>query len=89
MTDLFGNPESELLEGPVDRYKGRRNAFPYPPGTGPDGETCKTCRHATRIEYHAKAYWKCGLMKHYWTHGPGTDIRLKDEACKFWKRRSE
>ena len=54
-------------------------------GRGPAGETCGTCQHITRIEYHDKRYVKCGLMKHEWTHGPGTDIRVKWEACEHWE----
>jgi len=50
-------------------------------GSGPEGKTCKDCKHRCRVEYHDKAYQKCGLVKHRWTNGPGTDIRCKDAAC--------
>lgn len=53
-------------------------------GRGPKGETCGTCQHFCRLRYHDKRYLKCGLMKHAWTHGPGTDIRAKWEACEHW-----
>lgn len=56
------------------------------PGTGPKGETCKTCVHYTRIQY-AKVYRKCGLCESQWTHGAGTDIRAGDPSCEFWEAR--
>lgn len=56
-----------------------------PIGTGPEGETCRTCKHLARIRYHDKNYLKCGLMEHHWTHGPGSDIRAKYAACREWK----
>ena len=84
MKDLFGK-DIEKRQKKVDRYKGRKNAHPYPPGTGPEGETCGTCAKCCKIEYHDKIYYKCAYMKHAWTHGLGTDLRLKDEACFLWK----
>lgn len=58
-------------------------------GTGPEGETCGSCCHYCRIPYHGKTYRKCGLMTEYWTHGPGTDIRYGDPACREWGKRKE
>lgn len=55
-------------------------------GSGPDGETCKTCRHVFRNKM-AKTYYKCDLMREYWTGGAGTDIRLRWPACKYWEPR--
>jgi len=54
------------------------------PGTGPEGESCATCLHLTRIKY-AKSYLKCGKMRSQWTSGPGTDVRAKDPACHYWE----
>ena len=53
-------------------------------GSGPDGETCRTCKNAVRLDYHDKAYWKCGLMRSVWTHGAASDIKLKWPACGDW-----
>ena len=53
------------------------------PGTGPDGQTCRSCAHLSRVE-HAKTYLKCGLMSEQWTGGPGTDVRARDPACENW-----
>jgi len=79
MKGLFGD-----IPEPI---KGRGHAAL--PGTGPEGETCGTCHHYESVEYHDKRYRKCFLMRQYWTHGPGTDIRAKDPACKEWKKRDE
>ena len=53
------------------------------PGTGPDGETCKSCRHLACREL-AKRYYKCDLMRHAWTSGRGTDVLLRSPACSRW-----
>lgn len=58
----------------------RGNAAPI--GSGPQGETCKTCIHAVCRTY-SKRYWKCDLVKA--TCGPGSDIRLKWAACSRWE----
>lgn len=54
------------------------------PGTGPDGESCGTCKHAQR---HGR-YSKCGhpyrLGRN--THGPATDILLRMASCSKWER---
>ena len=57
-----------------------------PPGTGPAGETCKTCHHIFRNEL-AKTYLKCGLNRANWTGGGKTDIRAGDAACAKWEQR--
>lgn len=50
------------------------------PGTGPDGETCGTCKHHV-IRRYAKNYHKCELMSTCWTGGGATDIRVRSPAC--------
>ena len=57
-----------------------QKACPSPVGSGPPGETCRTCRHATKVGVHDYSYWKCGLIEQ--TRGTGTDIRLKWPACR-------
>jgi hypothetical protein len=84
MKSLFGD---EIPDEPLHMRRDIAHAAPV--GTGPEGETCRNCRHYTRIEY-GRVYLKCGLMRVYWTHGPGTDIRAKDAACrKFEPAREE
>jgi hypothetical protein len=65
---------------------GKLRATPAKPGTGPEGETCKTCKHYCRVHYHDKVYLKCGLMRAEWSHGPGTDIKASYPACKEWAK---
>ena len=58
-------------------------AYPMPPGSGPDHETCGTCAHSRRMSYHNKNYWKCGLM--HLSHSEATDIRKYAPACRRWE----
>lgn len=81
LTDWFGNviatPSKSALS--AKGYAAR-------PGSGPEGETCEGCEHASRSSGGNKAFWKCSIIRHRWTHGPGTDIRLKSPACSFWEK---
>lgn len=58
--------------------------FAAPPGTGPDGETCKTCKHICRIRL-AKNYYKCFLIKHLWKGSKRTDVLTRSPACNKWE----
>lgn len=85
MNDLFGNA---VLDLPVSSHANRKticNGYARPPGTGPAGETCKTCQHATATGPYNRTFYKCAVIRHRWTHGPGTDIRLKSAACELWQ----
>ena len=55
-----------------------------PIGSGPAGETCGSCKHLYPNRM-AKVYWKCGLMRKFWTGGAGTDIRRAWAACEKWE----
>ena len=83
--DLFGwdQPMKPKVRGKRDE-SARGNAAPI--GSGPHGETCKTCVHSYHYEY-AKRYWKCDLVKA--TASPKTDIRLKWAACARWEKKPE
>jgi hypothetical protein len=61
-----------------------RTCTPFRPGTGPAGETCRTCRHLVRVRL-AGTYLKCGLMRLAWTHGGATDIKAGWPACGAWE----
>lgn len=76
MKGLFGD---ELPD--VDPRASNDFAHPARPGTGPAGKACRDCAHLRKREA-SRAYYKCGLVKP--THGPGTDIRLRDAACMFF-----
>lgn len=55
------------------------------PGTGPDGETCGSCKHINRMGRGSR-FAKCELTRACWTHGPRTDIRVRWEACSKWEK---
>lgn len=76
-TSLFG------WEQPTKSKRGQPHGNPSPIGSGPAGETCRTCAHS----YCRFAYWKCELTKS--TNGPGSDIRLKWAACAQWRKKEE
>ena len=62
--------------------------YAKPPGSGPAGETCKTCQHICRVETGArKKFRKCALMEAHWTRGPGSDILASAPACSLWQKR--
>lgn len=72
-------------EWEIDEGEYPRSAYPRKPGTGPQGESCRTCKYLFTKHYGSKNYYKCFLMHE--TNGPGTDIRLKSPACKRWEKR--
>lgn len=61
--------------------------FAAPPGGGPAGETCGSCKHLARHQPSKKTYFKCRLQRAIWTGGPGTDVKALSPACKFWEVR--
>lgn len=81
--NLFGWDEPMKPKGKRDE-SARGNAAPI--GSGPAGETCKSCIHA-RSTMFAKRYWKCDLVKA--TRSPKTDIRLKWAACSRFEKKPE
>lgn len=91
--DLFGRfPQADappLSDAERKRMRRRLSERPRghirPPGTGPDGETCGSCRHLHRTTGHAKTYRKCALNEAGWTGGAKSDIRARDAACEKWK----
>ena len=91
LTNLFGEEEKFLVG--EQRYGARKPTVPKgyaaPPGTGPQGETCKTCKHKAAPTQTARVYWKCRMMIDSWTGGPGTDIRMRSPACRHWEKIEE
>jgi hypothetical protein len=53
----------------------------FHPGTGPDGETCGSCRHCSDF----RRWKKCGLNRSRWTGGRGSDVLAGAKACKYWE----
>jgi hypothetical protein len=60
----------------------RRRPYWMDVGKGPAETTCRDCQHLTRTGHNGK-YFKCDRAPI--THGPGTDIRMKDEACRLFE----
>jgi len=75
---------AHLMELPEHVCRVVKHGHAANPGTGPAGETCRTCKHKAAV-HHARRYWKCGLTRATWTGGPGSDIRLKDPSCRYWE----
>lgn len=75
--DLFGQAVH-----PVSR---RKSATPSPIGSGPEGETCKSCRYRYLREGGRRDYSKCAWVNA--TGGPGTDIKQRWAACDRWASR--
>lgn len=91
--DLFNPDAPHSVVQKATGMKPRRKptqprGYAAPPGTGPEGETCKTCKHIYRYR-SAKTYLKCGLNRSNWTHGPGSDIRAGSPACSKWEAEPE
>jgi len=96
MKDLFGEEvkPSEFARTPKEirreraRKYARKRGYIAQPGTGPKGETCKTCNHCYGNKSGTgKVFYKCGLVKP--THGPATDVLLKSPACSRWEKEVE
>lgn len=85
--DLFGAPilSPEPVANSDKRKPTKPNGYAAPPGTGPAGETCKTCEHYSGRRL-SKIYRKCGLVRERWTGGPGTDIFARSPACRYWEK---
>lgn len=79
-SDLMVLPESALKARKLSKKHGHAAL----PGSGPEGETCGSCRQLERKQM-AKTYLKCSLMRAYWTCGEGTDVRARDAACRRWE----
>ena len=82
--DLFGIP----IRYEPPRTGTQPKGYAYPPGSGPDGETCGTCRHCTGFRQAAR-WHKCELARDIWTCGRGTDILVRSPACRGWEAQRE
>lgn len=60
----------------------RRRPWWVDVGPGPQGATCKRCKWLRKVQF-SKTYYKCGFQTI--THGPGTQIAMKDPACRFFR----
>lgn len=90
MRDMFGNEVSfaearRLLKAKTPQRKG----YASPPGTGPVGETCRSCLHYRSVCGGSKNFPKCNLRRATWTSGYGTDILARAPACRMWEARAQ
>lgn len=56
--------------------------YAAPVGTGPRGETCGSCKHASRY----RRFIKCDSNRARHTHGRGSDILARSAACSKWEK---
>lgn len=83
LVTLMGGPALTPAQRRALFRKGpKKRGYAHPPGTGPAGETCATCKHIRRVG-NIRLYRKCALVK--WTHGAGTDILARSPACAKWE----
>lgn len=84
MTDLFADmPEHAAPDKPVKQ----RGLYAALPGTGPAGETCRTCGNLNGHTM-SRRYYKCLLTRAKWTGGAGSDVKVRSPACSKWKARA-
>lgn len=89
VVDLFGETvKVHISEAKSGRKPTQPKGSAAQPGTGPTGETCRTCKHKAAPTSTARVYWKCRLMQAHWTGGPGTDIRMRSPACNKWEKQT-
>lgn len=77
-------PQSEQSQAVARARSFKKGMYADTPGTGPAGETCKSCKHIYR-KHMAKTYLKCALTQRWWTGGGGTDIKANSPACSKWE----
>ncbi len=82
--NIFGEPITLHTRG---KHYVQPRGYVCPPGSGPEGETCGTCKHANRQSNYSenKSWIKCGLNRTRWTGGRGTDILARSPACRKWE----
>lgn len=52
------------------------------PGTGPEGQTCGSCKHIQR----GRRWAKCALSRACHTGGRRTDVLARAAACSKWEK---
>lgn len=79
-TTLGGETVSVPLRG---KHYVQPRGYAYSPGTGPEGETCGSCR----FKQPGRRWNKCGheFARRKHTGGRGSDILTRSPACKYWE----
>lgn len=83
MSDLFANLPGQAAPNKAVRIKAK-GLYAALPGTGPAGETCRTCEHLSGKRM-SRRYYKCELTRAKWTGGAGTDVKVRSPACSKWE----
>jgi hypothetical protein len=85
--DLLGHP---LPARDLLRRDGspRKLGYASPPGTGPKGQRCNTCKFCMVVVEHGRRARKCEIVAAKWTTSPETDIKHNAPACRDWSRKS-
>lgn len=78
-TDLLGQPVRQRGKHYVEP-----RGYAARPGGGPEGETCRTCRHRAGL---LGRFAKCRLARAKWTNSRSSDILLRAPACEKWEGR--
>jgi hypothetical protein len=92
--DLFGEAPEQVVSMRGQRALGPKGGKHYvkpwgyfaPPGTGPAGETCKTCEHLVMRGNVAGRYLKCRRAQAKWTSGRKSDVLAGSPACSAWEQ---
>jgi hypothetical protein len=87
--DLLGDEiKPEVEEPPKKRKETQPNGYAATPGSGPNSMRCRDCAHYV-IKSTPAGYTKpkCALMKHAWTNGRGSDIKVSSPACWRFEER--
>jgi hypothetical protein len=77
-TDLFGPAPRQVVKPGV-----RVTGYAATPGSGPAGETCRTCRHKQTVYLASKSVVKCAIG--YQSNCGATDIKASAPACRLWE----
>lgn len=77
--------QGEMFDKPRKHTKLPGEGYAASPGSGPRGETCRSCRHLRRLDGRKATWNKCRLVK--WSSTKNTDIRLDAPACLRWEGR--
>ena len=96
-SDLFGpilpSPFELKLNAERIRAKEIKNKIPRgyiaTPGTGPKGETCRTCQHVVRVRLMGEQRLRCGLNQAKWKKTNRSRVIPTSPACSQWERGQE
>ena len=72
------------MTGPTDLRFASKRGYVSPPGTGPAGETCRTCRNARPVDCNSRV-WFCDMVPDS-RADRGAEISLATKSCGRWQR---